>query len=142
MEVLVLLALTMTLGAGRSLSPRVSTTVFGGNAQHHQPPLAVLRADAPGVGAGSPRELEIPSEDPEWAHKVRYKPVRPYYRNFKIHYKQQQHQMSVLLSLITSRGLRLYVAVVVSLIYGSQAKVRRAQDVFVGEKKKLRRIDS
>lgn len=70
MEVIVLLALTIALGAGRSLSPRVYTTVFDGDEQHHQPRLAVLRADAPGGGAGSPRELEISSEDPEWAHKV------------------------------------------------------------------------
>lgn len=69
--VVVLFALIMAVGAGRSLSPHVSTTVFSGNEQYRRPPLAVLRADAPGGGAPPPSELEVFSEDPDWAYKVR-----------------------------------------------------------------------
>lgn len=71
MEVLFLLALITALRAGRSLTPNVSTTAFGRNGQHRQPPLAVLRAGASGGGSQSLPDLEVLSEDPDWAHKVR-----------------------------------------------------------------------
>lgn len=79
----VVAALILALATGRQLQDISRTTVFAGNEQQRQHPLAVLRADtADDRRAPSPPELKIFAEDPNWASKVRCTRV---VRQYQVH---------------------------------------------------------